>query len=173
MNEVEYFLPKAQKQRILLSLSMFFPFPKKMQLAVEVNWSWWTEHQSKMLQNGEKSLKCNQCDFTSSHGGIWGYYVTTVHFSTKSSCRSWTFLAIFILSNETNQVEFSGRSFSQIASNGNQVLLTKLTTKEYFLKKRKRTISAYLRLQVSIMECDKDSETGDNFLFVLDLNVSF
>ena len=27
--------------------------------------------------------------------------------------------------------------------------------------------------KVSIMECDKDSETGDNFLFVLDLKVSF
>jgi len=40
------------------------------------------------------------------------------------------------------QVDFSGRSFSQIASNGTQV---------------------------SIMECDRDSETGDNFLFVLDL----
>jgi len=40
------------------------------------------------------------------------------------------------------QLDFSGRSFSQVASNGNQV---------------------------SIMECDKDSETGDNFLFVLDL----
>ena len=27
--------------------------------------------------------------------------------------------------------------------------------------------------KVSIMECDKDSETGDNFLFVLNLKVSF
>ena len=34
------------------------------------------------------------------------------------------------------------------------------------------TIKGNHFLQVSIMECDRDSETGDNFLFVLDLKVT-